>query len=179
MSQCQGIINKDWARPARFQICYLCCFFVIRVVLFLIVLFYVLRVNVYCHRVSTQLQLTNISISISYHISYHIIPYQYHISYHISIYHISIYHIILYHINIISYQYHIIYQYHIVSISYINIISYQYLIISYLKASCFNTATFEVPIANHSSKELLQVARVRSKFNEVICNTLHSRPLSH
>jgi hypothetical protein len=28
-------------------------------------MFYVLRVNVYCHRVPTQLQLTNISISIS------------------------------------------------------------------------------------------------------------------
>jgi hypothetical protein len=42
----------------------LCCFFVIRDVLLLIVMFYVLRVNVYCHRVPTQLQLTNIS----YHI---------------------------------------------------------------------------------------------------------------
>jgi hypothetical protein len=38
--------------------------FVIRDVLLLIVMFYVLRVNVYCHRVPTQLQLTNISISI-------------------------------------------------------------------------------------------------------------------
>jgi hypothetical protein len=24
--KCQGIIRKDWARPALFQICYLCCF---------------------------------------------------------------------------------------------------------------------------------------------------------
>ena len=79
----------------------------------------------YCHRVSTQLQLTNISYHISiisyilsyqsyiisiilytisyqsYHISYHIN----HISYHINhiIYHIISYHIISYHINHIIY----------------------------------------------------------------------------
>jgi hypothetical protein len=41
---CQGIIRKDWARFALFQICYLCCFFVIRVVLLLIVMFYLLFV---------------------------------------------------------------------------------------------------------------------------------------
>jgi hypothetical protein len=35
------IISKDWARPKFLQICYL-CFFVIRVVLLLIVMFYVL-----------------------------------------------------------------------------------------------------------------------------------------
>jgi hypothetical protein len=58
------IINKDWARPTRFQI-YL-FFFVIRDVLLLIVMLYVLHVNVYCHRVSTHLQLTNISIKFSY-----------------------------------------------------------------------------------------------------------------
>jgi hypothetical protein len=41
--------------------------FVIRVVLLLIVMFYVLFcVNMYCHRVSTQLQLINISISLSF-----------------------------------------------------------------------------------------------------------------
>jgi hypothetical protein len=45
-------------------------FFVILVVLLLIVMFYVLCVNVYCHRVSTQLQLTNISISIKRETSY-------------------------------------------------------------------------------------------------------------
>jgi len=79
----------------------------------------------YCHRVSTQLQLTNISYHIvSYHIishhiiiiscqvtsrhvtSYHIIPY---ISYQITSYHIITYHIIPYHI-----LYHII-SYHIIS----------------------------------------------------------------
>jgi hypothetical protein len=40
--KCQGIISKDWARPALFQICYLCCLFVILVVLLLIVMLYVL-----------------------------------------------------------------------------------------------------------------------------------------
>ena len=58
-----------------------------------------------CHRVSTQLQLTNISYIISYHIksyhiSYHIIYHtiSYIISYHIISYHIISYHIISYHI---------------------------------------------------------------------------------
>jgi hypothetical protein len=67
-------------------------------------------VNVYCHRVTTQLQLINISYHISYilyHIiynivSYHtylIVPYRiiYHIIYHI--YHITSYHISYHHIN--------------------------------------------------------------------------------
>jgi hypothetical protein len=45
---------------SKFFICVV--LFVIRDVLLLIVMFYVLRVNVYCHRVPTQLQLTNISI---------------------------------------------------------------------------------------------------------------------
>jgi hypothetical protein len=47
---------------SRFVICVV--LYVIRDVLLLIVMFYVLRVNVYCHRVPTKLQLTNISISI-------------------------------------------------------------------------------------------------------------------
>jgi hypothetical protein len=70
---------------------------------------------VYCHRVTTQLQLINISIShhiISYNIIYYII------SYHIISYHIISYHIIPYHISyIISYHilsYNII-SYHILS----------------------------------------------------------------
>ena len=87
----------------------LCCFmlfyvlfvFVLFYVLFVFMLFYVLfvckYVPYYCHRVLTQLQLTNISYHIiSYIISYHIISYiiSYHISYHINI----IYRIISYHI---------------------------------------------------------------------------------
>ena len=76
------------------------------------VLFVCKCVLCYCHRVSTQLQLSNIS----YHIvsSYHIIS-CHHISYHIISYHIISYHIISYHI--ISYHiisYHII-SYHIIS----------------------------------------------------------------
>ena len=67
-----------------------------------------------CHRVTTQLQLTNISYHI---ISYHIISYHI-ISYHIISYHIISYHIISY-ISYISHHiiYHIIYHimYHIVS----------------------------------------------------------------
>ena len=88
----------------------------------------------YCHRVATQLQLTNI---ISYHIiSYHIISYHiisYHIiSYHIISYHHISYRIISYIISIISYHiisYHII-SYHIISY---HITSYHiiYHIISY------------------------------------------------
>ena len=77
-----------------------------------------------CHRLSTQLRLTNISHHIiSYHIiSYHIIQYHiiyhiiYHISYHIS-YHIISYHVMSCHIISIIYQsYHII-SYHIISIT--------------------------------------------------------------
>jgi len=84
----------------------------------------------YCHRVSTQLQLTkyisyhNIYHVISYHtMSYHIMSYRiisYHISYHI-IYHIISYHIIYHTISyIISYHLscHVIYHtmsYHIIS----------------------------------------------------------------
>ena len=104
----------------------------------LIVLFCVLFVCKcvlhYSLRVSTQLQLTNISYHIisyhitSYHIIYRIVPY--HIIYHIISHHIISYHIISYHIisyHIISYHiisYHII-SYHIIYhiISY-NIISY-------------------------------------------------------
>jgi len=68
----------------------------------------------YCHRVSTQLQLTNTSYHIIYHtyiitciISYYIIS-SYHIIYHIVSYR-TIYHIISYHI---SFVYHI--SYHII-----------------------------------------------------------------
>ena len=76
---------------------------VICVVRLLFVLFYVLFVCkcvlYYCHRVTTQLQLINISYIVSYHIvSYHFISYHHIISYHrIISYHIS-YHIISYHI---------------------------------------------------------------------------------
>ena len=63
-------LAKTGARPTLFHIsCYLCCSFVICTVLLLFVLFvcylccsvYCLCVNVYCHRVTTQLQLINIS----------------------------------------------------------------------------------------------------------------------
>ena len=115
----------------------------------------------YCHRVSTQLQLTNISYIISYHISYRIVSYiiyiiyiiisyisyiSYHtISYRIVSYHIAsyriIYHIISYRIiyrvvscHVISY--HISYRiiYHIISC----IISHHiiYHIISIISTDC-------------------------------------------
>ena len=85
----------------------------------LIVLFHVLSVSkcvlYYCRRVSTQLQLTNISYHIiSYHIIHHIIM-SYIMSCPLVSYRIisHIYHIISYHIS-----YHIIYRilsYHIIS----------------------------------------------------------------
>ena len=80
-------------------------------ILFVFVLFCVLFVCkcvlYYCHRVSTQLQLTNISYHtisyIMYHISHHII---YHIISYRIIYNITSCHHISYHISyrIISYQ---------------------------------------------------------------------------
>ena len=85
-----------------------------------IVLFYVSFVCkcvlYYYHRVSTQLQLTDISYHIiSYHIiSYHIISYHI-ISYHIISYHIISYHIISYHISYHILSYHIISYHHTIS----------------------------------------------------------------
>jgi hypothetical protein len=76
----------------------------------------------YCHRLATQLQLTNISYNIiSHHItshlitSYHIISY--HIIYHIISYHITAHHIISY---IIIISYHI--SYHIKNVAYLNLV---------------------------------------------------------
>jgi hypothetical protein len=104
--------------PHSSKIFVLFCVLFVSIVSFC-VLFVCKCVLYYCHRVATQLQLTNISYHImSYHIIYHILPY--HIIYIISyliIYHI--YHIISYHISYISYHilsyivYHHIISYHI------------------------------------------------------------------
>jgi hypothetical protein len=74
---CKANVRVKLTKPghgqhsSKFVVCVV--FFVIRIVLFLIVLFYVLFVCkcvlYHCHRVSTQLQLTNISYTVSYHIN--------------------------------------------------------------------------------------------------------------
>jgi len=69
---------------------------------------YCLCVNVYCHRVSTQMQL--IYHIISYHISYRIYHISYIISYHTMSRHVTSYHIISYHVT----SHHVI-SYHIIS----------------------------------------------------------------
>ena len=61
----------------------------------------------YCHRVATQLQLTNISHHIIYPIIYHIVSY--HISYRIISYHIYYIYIYIYHITSYHVSYRIIY----------------------------------------------------------------------
>jgi hypothetical protein len=77
---------------SRSKLSHIVLFYVLFIVLLFHVLFLCECVLYYCHRLSTQLQLTNISYHIvSYHIiSYHIISYHnisYHISYHIISYH--------------------------------------------------------------------------------------------
>jgi len=59
--KCQGITSQDRARPALFQSC--CVVLCIVCFVSFCVLFVCKCVLYYCHRVTTQLQLTNISIS--------------------------------------------------------------------------------------------------------------------
>ena len=100
----------------------------------------------YCHRVASQLQLTNIPCHILYHISYHIVSYHiiitYIISYHIVSYRILYYPILsylmlCYHIiSYISYHttshiiYHII-PYHIISYPIVSYPIVSYVMLSY------------------------------------------------
>ena len=58
-SKCQGITSQDGARPALFQNC--CVFLCIVCFVSFYVLFVCKCILYYCHRVTTQLQLTNIS----------------------------------------------------------------------------------------------------------------------
>ena len=60
--KCQGITSQDGARPALFRNC--CVVLCIVCFVSFCVLFVCKCVLYYCHRVTTQLQLTNISISI-------------------------------------------------------------------------------------------------------------------
>jgi len=150
-----------------------------------IVLFCVLFVwkcvQCYCHRVSTQLQLTTISSYhiISYHIIYHIIHnIIHHIIYHTISYTISyhiIYHIISYIISYIIYtSYHIISYIYIISytishhiISYIISYHTSYHIISYLsprhKWDTYPTAgrAFLFPVASRPSLAVTAIALQR------------------
>jgi len=80
--KCQGKTRKDGARTAIILISELCCSMYCFVSIVFCVLFVCKCVLYYCHRLSTQLQLTNISYHISHHIIYHI---WYIISYHIKI----------------------------------------------------------------------------------------------
>ena len=70
--KCQGITRKDGAQPALFQnFCVVLC--IVCFVSFC-VLFVCKCALYYCHRVATQLQLTNIS----YIVSYRIVSYRIH-----------------------------------------------------------------------------------------------------
>jgi hypothetical protein len=117
--------SKDWAPPAPFQICCLCCFVVNCVVLRIVCTatgcqpnwswqtYHITSYRIICNIVTYHIIPYYI---ISYIILYRIISYisyivSYNISYHIISFHIISYHIISY--NIILY--HIILSYHIVS----------------------------------------------------------------
>ena len=125
-------IQTKWSFTASFI-----CFWFYCVSLYIRVCVCVLY---YCHRVSTQLQLSNISSYISHNISYHIIYriVSYHIiSYRIVSYSILSYRIISYHISyiiscIVSYHIvscHIIY--HVVSSHILSYRTVSYRIVSY------------------------------------------------
>ena len=96
--------TRHGPHTSKLLCCSVCCFVLCRSVYCVCVCTYVLY---YCHRVTTQLQLTNISYHISYIVSCRISYISHHIIYHIISHHITSY--IVYHI--VSYiSHHIIYH---------------------------------------------------------------------
>ena len=98
--------TRHGPHTSKLLCCSVCCFVLCRSVYCVCVCTYVLY---YCHRVTTQLQLTNISYHISYIVSCRISYISHHIIYHIISYHITSHHIIYR----ISYRIIYITSYHI------------------------------------------------------------------